>query len=68
MNAKDLEDISLVIYWLSATRTNIEGIGRDPALCTTEELATDALRCLKNADDAVERIALGKNRIPRGAH
>jgi hypothetical protein len=55
--------IGRVIYWLAAVRQDLEtlknsetmkGLSLDPTSVTD-----NALRCLKNADDLVEGIALG---------
>lgn len=49
MNAKDLDDVGEVVYWLAAIRPDLE-----------------ALRCLGEAEAAIERVALGVNRGKAG--
>ncbi len=63
MNAKDLHDIGEVIYWLAAVRADVEDITSTHA-DQQEKLISNALRCLKEAEDAAERIAAGTNRKP----
>lgn len=63
MNTKDLNDVGDVVYWLAAVRNDLESL-RDGSLLGVPpvDFALNALRCLSEAEQAIERVALGVNR------
>ena len=63
MNAKDLNDVGDVVYWLAAVRCDLESL-RDGSLldCSPMDFTLNALRCLGEAEACIERVALGVNR------
>jgi len=63
MNTKDMSDVGDVVYWLAAVRNDLESL-RDGSLlgCTPMDFTLNALRCLSEAEQAIERVALGVNR------
>ena len=63
MNAKDLNDVGDVIYWLAAIRNDLESL-RDGSLLNVSPMdyTLNALRCLGQAEACIERVALGVNR------
>lgn len=69
MNAADLEDIGATIAWLAAIRADLECLapGELPAGLNAETVRLNSLRCLAEAEQAVERVALGTNRQSRRA-
>ena len=64
MNTKDLNDVADVVYWLAAIRNDLESL-RDGSLLgdTQMDFTLDALRCLSEAEQAIERVALGVNQL-----
>jgi len=63
MNAKDLNDVGDVVYWLAAVRCDLEALRSGELMGLGPEAYTiNALRCLGEAETAVERVALGVNR------
>lgn len=63
MNTKDLNDVGAVVYWLAAVRNDLESL-RDGSLLGVPpmDFTLNALRCLSEAEQAIERVALGVNR------
>lgn len=63
MISKGLRDVGIVVYWLAAVRCDLETL-RDGELLglSPEAYAVNALRCLGEAETAIERVALGVNR------
>lgn len=63
MNNEDLQDVGEVIYWLAAVRCDLESL-RDGLLVggSPSEFYANALRCLGEAEVAIERVALGVHR------
>lgn len=63
MNTKDLNDVADVVYWLAAIRNDLESL-RDGSLLggTPMDFTLNALRCLSEAEQSIERVALGVNR------
>lgn len=63
MNAKDLHDVESVVYWLASVRCDLEVLHDGKLLgLSPEAYAAHALRCLGEAEAAIDRIALGVNR------
>lgn len=54
--------IGRAIYWMAAVRQDLETLNHPETMLalTPKEVTDNALRCLKNAEDLVEGIALGK--------
>lgn len=57
-----VEDLEGIIYWLSAARTDLEGISRKARLCPPEELIAHALEMIEKVDACASRVLLGENR------
>lgn len=55
--------IGRVIYWMAAVRQDLETLNQPEATqalaLTPKDVTDNALRCLKNAEDLIEGIALG---------
>jgi len=66
MNAKDLDDVADVVYWLAAIRPDLEALQSGSAYLEPAAYIENALRCLGEAEAAIERVALGVNRGKAG--
>lgn len=55
--------VGRVIYWLAAVRQDLETLNQPKAAqalaLTQKDVTENALRCLKNAEDLIEGVALG---------